>query len=141
MDPCDLRVKEGDAAVRDLVASRVPLYEFAVRSAMSDYDLDSAEGRIHALDAAAKIVASIKDVALRKVYAVKVDRWLGLMDEELVLNRIGTYIRDGSGSSEVSRAARGDRGDRGAGRRRPVGVRQAGRRRCDKHPKFRPAGA
>ena len=31
LDPCDLRLKEGDAAVRDLVASRVPLYEFAVR--------------------------------------------------------------------------------------------------------------
>jgi DNA primase len=130
MDPCDLRVKEGDAAVRDLVASRVPLYEFAVRSSMSDYDLDSAEGRIHALDAAAKIVASIKDVALRKVYAVKVDRWLGLMDEELVLNRIGTYIRSGSGSSEASRSARGDRsdrsdrGDRGA---RPPGWQENGR--------------
>ena len=33
LDPCDLRLKEGDAAVRDLVASRVPLYEFAVRAA------------------------------------------------------------------------------------------------------------
>ena len=31
MDPCDLRGKEGDAAVRELVASRVPLYEFAVQ--------------------------------------------------------------------------------------------------------------
>ena len=96
MDPCDLRVKEGDAAVRDMVASRVPLYEFAVRSAISDYDLDSAEGRIAALDAAAKIVAGIKDVALRKVYAVKVDRWLGLMDENLVLNRIGAHIPGGA---------------------------------------------
>ena len=44
MDPCDLRGKEGDAAVRELVASRVPLYEFAVRSAMSDFDLDVGRG-------------------------------------------------------------------------------------------------
>ena len=93
LDPCDLRLKEGDAAVRDLVASRLPLYEFAIRAAMSDYDLESAEGRISALDAAARIVARIKDVALRKVYAVKVDRWLGLMDEELVLKRIGEHFK------------------------------------------------
>jgi DNA primase len=93
LDPCDLRLKEGDAAVRDLVASRLPLYEFAIRSALSDYDLESAEGRISALDAAARIVARIKDLALRKVYAVKVDRWLGLMDEELVLKRIGEHLK------------------------------------------------
>jgi DNA primase len=92
LDPCDLRLKEGDAAVRDLVAGRVPLYEFAVRAAMGDFDLESAEGRIAALDAAARIVARIKDHGLRKVYAVKVDRWLGLMDEDLVLRRIGEHI-------------------------------------------------
>jgi DNA primase len=103
MDPCDLRVKEGDAAVRELVASRVPLYEFAVRSAMSEFDLDSAEGRIAALDAAARIVAGIKDIALRKVYAAKVDRWIGLMDEALVLGRIGAYIPGGSGGSQGAR--------------------------------------
>src|SRR5262245_54565168 len=92
LDPCDLRLKEGDAAVRDLVARRVPLYEFAVRAALSDYDLESAEGRIGALDAAARIVARIKDHALGKVYAIKVDRWLGLMDEELVLKRVAEHI-------------------------------------------------
>ena len=97
LDPCDLRLKEGDAAVRDLVANRLPLYEFAVRAALGDYDLESAEGRIGALDAAARIVARIKDHALRKVYAVKVDRWLGLMDEELVLKRIAEHIATGRG--------------------------------------------
>ena len=115
MDPCDLRVKEGDAAVRELVASRVPLYEFAVRSAMSDFDLDSAEGRVAALDAAARIVAGIKDIALRKVYAAKVDRWIGLMDEALVLSRIGAYIPGGSGGSQ------GGRGRPAAARQRTPG--------------------
>ncbi len=120
MDPCDLRGKEGDAAVRELVASRVPLYEFAVRSAMSDFDLDSAEGRVAALDAAAKIVAAIKDVALRKVYAAKVDRWIGLMDEDLVLARIAEYIPGGSGGS----GGRARRRAAGAGR---SGADQRGR--------------
>jgi DNA primase len=107
MDPCDLRVKEGDAAVRELVASRVPLYEFAVRGAMSDFDLDSDEGRVGALDAAAKIVASIKDIGLRKVYAGRIDRWIGLMDEALVLSRIGAYIPAGSRGPGGSQGARG----------------------------------
>lgn len=108
LDPCDLRQRKGEAAIRDLVASRVPLYEFAVRAAMSEHDLDSAEGRIAALDASARIVARIKDVALRKVYAGKIDRWLGLMDEDLVLGRIGEHIRGGAARG-TGRPARGPR--------------------------------
>ncbi len=114
LDPCDLRLKEGDAAVRDLVASRLPLYEFAVRAALSDFDLESAEGRIGALDAAARIVARIKDHALRKVYAIKVDRWLGFMDEELVMQRIAGHI---SGSRRKPDARRGSRPADGGGAR------------------------
>jgi len=103
LDPCDVRLKEGDAAVRDLVARRLPLYEFAVRAALGDYDLESAEGRIGALDAAARIVAKIKDHALRKVYAIKVDRWLGLMDEDLVLKRIAEHIPGRHGGDSARR--------------------------------------
>jgi DNA primase len=60
LDPCDLRLKEGDAAVRELVAQRVPLFEFAVRSVLGEHDLETAEGRLAALDAAAPILASTK---------------------------------------------------------------------------------
>lgn len=95
LDPCDLRLKQGDGAVRDLVARRVPLYEFAIRSALRDYDLETAEGRIGALDAAANFIARIKDDGLRKVYAGNLDRWLGLNDQALVLSRIAGHIRGG----------------------------------------------
>jgi len=88
LDPCDLRVKQGDAAVRDLIASREPLFAFAIRSAISRFDLRTNEGRLAALDAAAPMVAAIKDTALRKRYAVDLDRWLGFMDEQLVLRRV-----------------------------------------------------
>jgi DNA primase len=88
LDPCDLRLARGDTAVRDLVARRVPLFEFAIRSAVTQYDLDTIEGRMAALDAAAPIVARIKDEGLRKRYAISVDRWLGMMDESFVLARI-----------------------------------------------------
>ena len=49
MDPCDLRLKSGDGALRDLVARRTPLFEFAIRTALAEHDLDSAEGRVAAL--------------------------------------------------------------------------------------------
>ena len=44
MDPCDLRLKSGDGALRDLVARRTPLFEFAIRTALADHDLDSCGG-------------------------------------------------------------------------------------------------
>ena len=113
LDPCDLRLKHGDAAVRDLVASRVPLYEFSIRNALRDYDLSTAEGRVGALDAAARFIARIKDDGLRKVYAYNLDRWLGLNDQELVLARVGRYIR--GGQPRPARTASPQRGDRDAG--------------------------
>ncbi|MCT9933649.1 DNA primase [Planotetraspora sp. A-T 1434] len=92
LDPCDLRVKHGDAAVRDLVASREPLYAFAIRSMLSRYDLNTNEGRLGALDAVAPVVAGIKDPGLRKTYVVDLDRWLGFMDEGFVIQRIQQVI-------------------------------------------------
>jgi DNA primase len=91
LDPCDLRLKHGDAAVRDLVASRVPLFEFAIRSVIAGHDLDTAEGRLAALDAAAPVVARIKDRGLRQMYAVNLDRQLGIMDEDFVLRRVRAH--------------------------------------------------
>jgi DNA primase len=88
LDPCDLRLKHGEAAVRDLVARRVPLFEFAIRSVLAKHDLDTTDGQLAALDEAAPIIARIKDPGKRSRYAVNLDRWLGLMDERFVLNRV-----------------------------------------------------
>ncbi|HEY7488882.1 MAG TPA: DNA primase [Streptosporangiaceae bacterium] len=99
LDPCDLRTKHGDAAVRDLIAARVPLFEFAIRSVITGHDLDTAEGRLAALDAAAPVVARIKDRSLRQMYAVSLDRWLGIMDEEFVLRRVREHGGRPNGSA------------------------------------------
>jgi DNA primase len=120
LDPCDLRLKHGDGAVKDLIAQRVPLFEFAIRSALGDHDLNTAEGRLAALDAAAPIVAKIKDQGLRKVYAGSLDRWLGLMDQEFVLARIGAQLRTGRrpaarASGAPAAAARSAAGRQSAG--------------------------
>ena len=87
MDPCDLRVTKGDAAVRDLVEHRIPLAEFAIRTVLSRYDLDIPEGRVQALAAAAPVVAQLKDRALRPEYARQLAGWLG-MDVDTVLTKV-----------------------------------------------------
>ena len=61
LDPCDLRLKHGEAAVRDLVARRVPLFEFAIKSVLAKHDLESREGQFAAIDEAAPIIVRIKD--------------------------------------------------------------------------------
>jgi DNA primase len=89
MDPCELRLAKGDVAVRDLVARREPLIAFALRSHLSRYDLDLAEGRVSALRATAPLVAKIKDRALRPEYARKLAGDLG-MDIEAVTRAVAT---------------------------------------------------
>ena len=78
LDPCDLRQQKGDLALRDLIARRVPLFEFAIRSELAHHKLDSAEGRVNALNAAAPIVAQIRDKSLRPEYTRLLAGWLGL---------------------------------------------------------------
>jgi DNA primase len=112
LDPCDLRLKHGDAAVRDLIAQRVPVYEFAIRLELRKHNLDTNEGRLAALDAAAKIIGRIKDYGLRDRYAVSLDRWLGLMDEDFVLARVRAQAPAGPGSRRPGRAAAGENGHR-----------------------------
>jgi DNA primase len=94
LDPCDVRLAHGDAAVRDLIARRVPLFEFAIKGALGHHDLNTTEGQLAALDEAAPIVAKIKDQGLRARYAVNLDRWLGMMDERFVLTRIRAHAGD-----------------------------------------------
>ncbi|MGB5111263.1 MAG: DNA primase [Mycobacterium sp.] len=88
MDPCDVRLRSGDGALRDLVARRSPLFEFAVRTALTDHDLDSAEGRVAALRRCVPMVARIKDSTLRDEYARQLAGWVGWQDVGQVLARV-----------------------------------------------------
>jgi DNA primase len=96
MDPCELRQHKGDAAVRDLVARRVPLFEFAIRSAIGRYDLDSPEGRGAARVAGMDVVRRIRDVSRRVDYARRLAGWLGVDENELVLES-GGRVYDATG--------------------------------------------
>ncbi|HYV77855.1 MAG TPA: hypothetical protein VE979_06980, partial [Streptosporangiaceae bacterium] len=109
-----------DAAVRDLVAQRVPVFEFAIRNELDRHNLETNEGRLAALDDAAGIINRIKDRGLRDRYAVSLDRWLGMLDEDFVLARVrrrgaGTGPRDRTGWRDGSLRPAGDAA--GPGRR------------------------
>jgi DNA primase len=116
LDPCDLRCKHGPEAVRDLVARRVPVFEFAIRSELAKHNLETNEGRLAALDAAARVVARIKDRGLRVRYAISLDRWLGLLDEEFVLARVREHASGAPAGPRRSFADPVSGGGRGTGR-------------------------
>ncbi|NBO17004.1 MAG: DNA primase, partial [Actinobacteria bacterium] len=78
MDPCELRQAHGDDAVRNLIARRVPLFEFAIKSVIANYDIKSAEGRVGALNQVAPLIGKIRDASLRPEYVRLLAGWLGM---------------------------------------------------------------
>jgi DNA primase len=78
MDPCELRQASGDAAVRELIARRVPLFEFAIKSVIAAYDITNPEGRVNALNQVAPLIGKIRDASLRPEYVRLLAGWLGM---------------------------------------------------------------
>ncbi|HEX6075666.1 MAG TPA: DNA primase, partial [Micromonosporaceae bacterium] len=105
MDPCDLRIAKGDAAVRDLVALRERLIDFVLRSDLARYDLDSPEGRVAALRVTAPKVAQIKDKSLRPEYARKLAGHLGMEIEPVSRAVAAAQARQQGRGAESARSA------------------------------------
>ncbi|MBC3193182.1 DNA primase [Pseudonocardia sp. C8] len=101
-DPCDLRRNHGDTAVRDLVARREPLFEFAIRAELREHDLNSAEGRVAALQRTVPLVARIKREDLRDEYARRLAGWVGWDDIAVVVRR----VRETAGAPVEGRSRR-----------------------------------
>ncbi|KAB1657251.1 DNA primase [Pseudoclavibacter chungangensis] len=95
LDPCDLRLHRGDAAVRELVDDAVPMYEFVIKRQLRDHDLDTVEGRVAALRQSAPVVAGIRDPSVRPGYARQLARWLG-MDLPMVERAVQQAGRGGA---------------------------------------------
>src|SRR5215218_1988853 len=98
LDPCDLRLARGDAAVRTLVDSRTPLFDFVIRHTLTRHDLETVEGRVAALRAAAPIVADMRDPAMRPGYTRELARMLGVELAE-VTRAVRSASSRGSGSA------------------------------------------
>ena len=92
LDPCDLRQIKGDLALRDLIAKRVPLFEFAIRTELKLHNLTTAEGRVNALNATAPLVAQIRDKSLRPEYSRLLAGWLGI-EVEIVTSAVSQGAR------------------------------------------------
>ncbi|MEC5149939.1 DNA primase [Cryobacterium sp. GrIS_2_6] len=78
LDPCDLRLHKGDGAVQRLIESKKPMFEFMIRQLLAQYNLETVEGRVSALRAAAPLVSDIRDPALRPGYTHELARMLGM---------------------------------------------------------------
>jgi DNA primase len=118
LDPCDLRLARGDDAIRMLISSRKPMYEFMVRRRLEQFDLETVEGRVGALRAAAPVVAGIRDQSLQSGYARTLAGWIGLEPAEVsravqsARRAAQTRGRDGSDSRAAPTSA--DSGQRDA---------------------------
>jgi DNA primase len=83
LDPCDVRIKRGDEALRNVIATKRPMYEFMIKQAMKQVDLNTVEGRGQALRSAAPIVSKIRDRVIRDGYARELAGWLGMNTEDV----------------------------------------------------------
>ena len=115
MDPCDLRIKDGDEAVRELVAKRQPLYRFALDNILARHDLDRADGRVDALRDAAGLVASIRDKTKVESFSRELAHMVGV-DLDEVRNEVRRAASRPAPTTEERRppARRGARGRPGA---------------------------
>ena len=100
LDPCDLRQNNGDLALRDLIARRIPLFEFAIKTELKLHNLNTAEGRINALNATAPLVSQIRDKSLRPEYARLLAGWLGV-EVEIVTRAVSQGARAASASQQA----------------------------------------
>lgn len=125
LDPCDLRLNRGDDAVRRLIDDKKPMFEFVIRQLLDRYDLETVEGRIAALRAAAPVVAEIRDPALRPGYSRELARMLGLD-----MTEVNSAVRSaGSRPRSSGPEGRDQQGGRGGGEspaaEAPLGARIA----------------
>jgi len=94
LDPCDLRSQRGDEAVVAMIAARRPLFEFAIKQKLANFDLDSLEGRVSAARAASAIVAGIRDSVVQSAYVRELAGWTNLDS-----NDVAGFVKNAANAS------------------------------------------
>ena len=102
LDPCDLRLARGEQAVRDLIDTKQPMFEFVVRQILKNYNLDTVEGRIAALREAAPVVVDIRDVALKPGYTRELARLIGV-DISEVQNAVAIAVKQAKAAAAAAK--------------------------------------
>src|SRR4051795_12582972 len=104
LDPCDLRLQQGEAAVRELVARRIPLYRFVLANVVQRYDLDRADARVDALRDAARLVSAIRDRSKVEAFSRELAGMVGVdVDQARAGGEAGGRPPGGWGGGWVSR--------------------------------------
>lgn len=95
LDPCDLRSQKGDEAVRLMIENKKPLFEFAIKQKIANFDLATIEGRVGAARAAAPVIAGIRDAAMRPAYIRELAGWVNLEGNEVasIVDASGKQVR------------------------------------------------
>jgi len=104
LDPCDLRLNRGDDAVRRLVDTRKPMFEFMIRRQLAEHNLETVEGRVGALRSAAPVVAGIRDQALNIGYVRNLAGWLGMDPVEVGRAVTAAKTKQPAGPTEATEA-------------------------------------
>lgn len=98
LDPCELRIQQGDEAVRALVQSATPLYEFVIDTAVDMFDTQYTTGQMGAVKAVAPVIAQIRDRSLVDMYTRKTARRIGV-DLDILASQVrqarrSMHVRD-----------------------------------------------
>ena len=107
LDPCDLRLQRGDDAVRRLVRTRKPMFEFMVRRVLAAHNLETVEGRVAALRESAPIVAGIRDSSMSGGYARNLAGWLGMDVDEVARAVRGAAARKAEPAQQAAQSPQG----------------------------------
>ncbi|HMR50739.1 MAG TPA: DNA primase [Arachnia sp.] len=105
LDPCDLRLQADDAAVRELVARRVPLYRFVMENIAKGYDLDRADGRLGAAREATELIGAIRDQSLVGQYLRELAGLLGMDIEDVRREAARASRRHSAPAEETSQGS------------------------------------
>ena len=106
LDPCDLRIKQGDQAVVQMIQDRRPIYEFALDQKISGHDLTSYPGRLAAATAAVSVLARLSDLGAREQYVRILAAKVQLSADEI--NRLLSQELTKQRSQAVQASRRGD---------------------------------
>jgi DNA primase len=93
MDPLDLRIKHGPAAVKALIDNAVPLAEFVIEQRLNEYPLNTSEDKVNAMRAVLPVLKDIKDPILQQAYIRKLAGSLNLSEKD-VKNAFDAYLKN-----------------------------------------------
>ncbi|MCI1223821.1 MAG: DNA primase [Bifidobacterium subtile] len=98
LDPCDLRLEQGNEAVSSLIEHAKPLYDFVIDAAIARFDTSYTTGQMGAVKATAPLIAQIRDRSLLDIYTRKATRRIGvdldIMRREVNAARRQLNVRD-----------------------------------------------